>query len=316
MHNKPHYPYEPIASLKSLSAALGISQINLQTLTEKSNSYYYLTKELVKPDGSIRQTYDVKHELKHVHEKISNVLFRKVQYPDYLHGSLKGKDYLSNCKQHTGKKFIISEDATNFFPSISKKIVYEVWTQFFGFPNDIADCLAELTTFNGALVQGAKPSSYISNLVLWEREADLVRNFKNLGYGYTRYIDDITVSSSRHLSKKEQSSIISQIYGMLETINVKPNRKKHQAMPNGKCQNVHRVNVNTSRPTLPKQKRANIKAAVFSCQQAYVTEAQSLEYEKLFNKTMGRVNNMVRMHPNKGQKLKQKLNLIKPISRN
>lgn len=309
---EPSYPFKPIGSLRALSATLGITEAELLALKERSDSCFYITNKLKKPDGSVRLTYDVKDELKVIHERISSALLKKVKYPDYLHGSLKGKDYLSNCKQHLGKKFIISEDATNFFPSISKKIVHEVWVGVFGFSNEVARCLAELVTFDGALVQGAKPSSYISNLVLWKREADLVSKFEKLRYGYTRYVDDITISSAYNLSKKEQHSIIAQVYGMLKTIGVSPNRSKHKTMPNGKNQSVHRVNVNTLSPTLPKAKRANIRAAVHSCEKLHATSPQSSEYKTLFSQTMGKVNNMARMHVVEGLKLRKRLNRVKP----
>jgi hypothetical protein len=45
---------------------------------------------------------------------------------------------------------------------------------------------------------------------------------------------------------------------MLGSVNAKPNRTKHKIMPNGSRQNVHRVNVNTDTPTLPKKERNKV----------------------------------------------------------
>jgi hypothetical protein len=291
---------------------LGLSPKELTSLSSRANEMFYITKVITKPDGSKRETYDVKPELKRIHERIKTKFFKAVNYPSFLHGSLKGKDYLSNIKEHTHKKVIISEDVSNFFPSLSKKVIHEVWVGVFGFSNDVSNILSELVTHNGFLVQGAKPSSFLSNLVLWNREAELVLYFKERGYTYTRYVDDITVSSERNLSKKEMSEIIKKVYLLLHTVGVKPNRKKHHVMPDGRRQNVHRINVNSGSPSLPKAERAKIKSAVFECEKKHEKLANTSQYVKLYNQTMGRVNNMKRMHPKEGAELRFRLSTVKP----
>ena len=309
---RPTYPHKPIGSIEALAKSLGLTEIELIKIADESNKYFFVAKKVEKEDKSIRLTYDVKIELKRIHEKICQSLLRKVNYPDYIQGSVRGKDYLSNCQVHTNKKIVIKEDISNFFPSITKKVIHEVWAGFFNFPNDVSQLLAELVTFNGNLVQGQKPSSFLCNLILWERESKLVEEFSKKGYQYTRYVDDITVSCTRNMSKTEQSYIIGKIYGMLKSIGVSLNKKKHKVMSNGVKQELHRVNLNTENPTLPKKERAKINAAVFQCEQEYKNNKNSIQYKKLFNSTMGRVNTLNRMHPVIGKKLKEQLQVIKP----
>ena len=307
MQTKPIYPHKPIGSIKTLAKVLGLTEENLIKLANESDNYFFVAKQIEKPDKSIRYTYDVKKELKQIHEKICNSFLRKVNYPDYIQGSVKGKDYLSNCKIHTNKKIVIKEDISNFFPSISKKVIHQIWTSFFKFPNDVSELLSELVTFKGNLVQGAKPSSFLCNLVLWSRESMLVEEFYKKGYIYTRYIDDITICCAKNLSKKEQLYIIAKIYGMLKSIGVKPNRKKHNIMSNTVRQELHRVNLNTKKPTLPKKERNKIETAVFQLEQTYKTNIHIEQNKKLFDSTMGRVNMLKRIHPKKGQLLKERL---------
>lgn len=309
---RPTYPHNPIGSIESLSLALVSTKDELISLANKSDDYFFVSKRIIKEDKSIRLTYDVKPELKHIHERIKNSLLKRVNYPDYLQGGVKGKDYLSNCRIHTNKAVVLKEDISNFFPSISQKIVHQVWAGFFNFPNDVAKLLTKLTTYNGFLVQGCKTSGYICNLVLWDRESKLVACFLKKGYRYSRLVDDITVSCSRPLSKKEQSQIISQIYGMLKSIRATPNKKKHKVMSKGVSQQLHRVNLNSNNPTLPKNVRAKIKTAVFQCEQAFEKKTNIFEYKKLFNSAMGRVNTLNRMHPKLGNALKNKLMKVKP----
>lgn len=309
---KPHYPHRAIANLDSLSLALGLTLRELIDLSSNADKYFFLTKVIDKPDGSKRETYDVKPELKCIHERMKQDLLKKVVYPSYLHGSLKGKDYISNTKEHTNKKIIISEDVSNFFPSISAKVIHETWVGFFGFSNEVAKCLTKLVTYKGFLVQGAKPSSYLCNLVLWCRESELVSQLNIEGYTYTRYVDDIAISSNNNMSKTEITSVIKRVYQMLRTINVKPNRKKHAVMTSGNRQHVHGVNLNSGKPTMPKEERAKIKSAVYECENYHKHSSSTAEYNKLFSKVMGRVNNMKRMHLDEGLKLRERLSKIKP----
>ncbi|MEH6385214.1 MAG: reverse transcriptase family protein [Colwellia sp.] len=309
---KPHYPHKAIASLSSLSLALGLTIKELTDLSENSDKYFFLNKVIDKPDGSKRETYDARPELKSIHERIKQQLLKRVVYPSYLHGSLKGKDYISNIKEHTNKKIIISEDASNFFPSISAKVIHQTWSGLFGFSNEVASCLTELVTHKGFLVQGAKPSSYLCNLVLWKRESKLVNQLNLEGYTYTRFVDDITISSDKNISKSEIANVIQRVYQMLQTINVKPNIKKHAVMLSGSRQQVHGINLNSGRPTMPKTERDRIKSAVYECENYHKHSSVTLEYCHLFNQTMGRVNNMKRMHPDEGLKLRDRLSKIKP----
>lgn len=309
---KLSYPHAPIGDLDKLAIALNIEVNELIAITTKSDSLFFLTKEIIKPDGSSRFTYDARPSLKTLHGKICEAFLKRVKYPDYLQGSIRKRDYLTDACNHVGSKVLISEDITNFFPSISKKVVHEMWVGVFGFSNIVAECLAELVTLNGFVVQGGKASSYICNLVLWNREEKLVDRLKLKGLTYTRYVDDVTVSSKRLISPKERSEIINSIYSLFRSIGAKPNRKKHKIMPRNTRQEIHGVNVNKNQPTMPKEKRNKIRAAVHRCEITFAQYPSSDEYSSLFNSVMGKVNTMGRMHKSEASKLRLRMLQIKP----
>lgn len=287
----------------------------LKELKEKSDSFFFITEKKKKQDGTVRIIYDVKHELKSVHRKITRKLLRKVNYPDYLKGSLPKRDYLDNANAHTSSKCIITEDIKNFFPSIRKDIVISIWKNIFHFPHDVAETLAELITYKGYLVQGCVASSYIANLALWYKEPELVKELHERGFTYTRYVDDISVSSKRIITRKEKSEIVRKIHIILSSIGVKLNRKKHKIMPRNENQKIHRINLNTKNPTLPKNERRKIESAVYQCEQMFNSSSNSQEYENLFNSTLGRVNMLSRLHNSLAAKLKCRLEKIKPIKK-
>lgn len=299
-----------------LTKVLGLKDTNqLKELKENSDSFFFIAKKEKKRDGTIRITYDVKSGLKLVHKKITRKLLKKVNYPDYLKGSLPKRDYLDNADAHTSSKCIITEDIKNFFPSIRKDIVISIWKNIFHFPHDVAETLAELITYKGCLVQGGTASSYIANLALWYKEPALVKELHDQGFRYTRYVDDISVSSKTIITPKEKTKIIRKIHIMLSSIGVKLNRKKHKIMPRNESQKIHRINVNTNNPTLPKNERRKIGSAVYQCEQMFNSSSNSQEYENLFNSTLGRVNMLSRLHDSLAAKLKCRLEKIKPIKK-
>lgn len=203
---------------------------------------------------------------------------------------------------------------SNFFPSISSKIVIEVWVGVFGFSPEIAEYLTKLICYKGFLVQGAKPSSYICNLVLWERESKLYNELLQKNYTYTRFVDDITISFPVNISKEVMSEVIGKVYSMLSSIEVKPNKSKHKVMTTSHRQHVHNVNIGRGAITLPKKERRKIESAVFECETKYDKLARTSEYESLYNSTMGRVNTMKRIHNKKGSALVNRLLKIRPIT--
>lgn len=310
--NKPNYPYEPIGSISTLARVLGLETQKLQNLYDNSDDFFFVTKKKLKSDGSFRITYDVKAELKSVHRKIAKELFKKVVYPEYLQGGIARRDYIGNASIHIDSKCIITEDMKNFFPSISKEVVIDIWKNVFHFPPDVSEILAELITYKGYLVQGCVASGYICNLVLWNRESKLVVKLKNKGFTYSRYVDDISVSSKRIFTTKEKTEIIKDLHSMVKSIGVKLNRKKHEIMPRNNRQKIHRLNVNSDQASMPKSEREKIKSAVYQCEKLYITEPSSEEYKSLFNSTQGRVNSLSRLHKDQGDKLKLRLMKIKP----
>lgn len=306
------YPHKPIASLEKLAICLGISVSELIVLQQNSNEYFFLCKRKQKDDGSFRDTYDVKQPLKEIHGKIVNRFLRNLNYPEYLQGGIKKRDCISNAKQHVKSNVIISEDITNFFPSISKKIIYQVWTGFFHFSHEVAECLSELITFNGFLVQGCKASGYLCNLILWDREYQLFQKLQKKGLTYTRYVDDVNISSPYYLNNKEKAEIVGNIVSLFQSVGARSNRKKHKIMHKGSVQTINKMNVTSKRPTISKKERSNIRAAVYECEVKFQKEKNSDEYKKLFSSTQGRVQYMERLHSKEADKLLRRLKLVQP----
>lgn len=181
-------------------------------LSENAEHYYYeKLKEKKNEDGTVRIIngkiqYRIlnpsKGELKQVQYLIQTRILSKFHFPNHIHGGVKKRDNITNAKRHQGKKYHFCTDIDNFFPSINHNIVYSMFIQQ-GFSPDVSSILTKLTTYKGYLPQGTHTSPYIANLVFLPIDDALNKYCWEKSIEYTRFIDDLTFSSS--LDFKEDS---------------------------------------------------------------------------------------------------------------
>jgi len=313
----PHYKNKNISSVKSLSLALEIPEDIIIKISNNADKFYFQNNPIIKPNGKERITFSVRHPLKPIHEKIKTNIFHNVLYPSYLQGAIKSdkisRDYIYDALIHAENKFFITEDISDFFPSITYEKVYEMWLHFFNFSKPVSELLAKLTTYKETVPQGSKTSSYIANLIFWQSEGNFVKQLQKQGITYTRFVDDITLSSINFISDKNKSLIIKSLYGMMFNIGVKPNREKHFI---GSCKNniqIHNINIGGKHPSLGKAKLNRTRMAVYNCiKSARENGTSGKEYLKQYTSTMSKLGQMGRLHPDKSIKYKNDLSQHKP----
>ncbi len=308
--NRPIYSFEPIGSPAQLAVALRSTESGLMRLARRADKLYRLAKPIVKADGSIRQPYDAYPELKLVQRRLKDRILSKVEYPAYLTGSLKGRDYKTNAELHVGSRILICEDITNFFPSISSALVYDIWLGLFHFSPPVAELLTKLTTRCGVVPQGAIPSSYIANLALWRFEPGFQAALAQESIVYSRYVDDIAMSSRGVLSRPDQTRLVAQLYGMLAKVGLKAKRKKHESFSSSKRMITTKLVVN-ERVSLSDKQRANVRAAVHQLEKLAQPGECGPEFMRLLTSASVRVGNLGRFHPAEGARLKDKLRALR-----
>jgi len=308
--NRPYYSSNSIYSLSALSKALGFEESFLSELAAIANTKYRLAKAITKPDGSIRQPFDAEEPLKEVHRRIKNEIFSKVVFPNYLTGSLKGCDYKVNASLHTNAKIVICEDVEGFFPATKTTQVFDIWRNFFGFSEDVANILTILTTKDDALPQGAITSSYLANLTFWRLEPDIHELLAAQYIRYSRYVDDITISSTKHLDAARKTECIALIYGMLSKSGYRAKRRKHEITTSANQMFTTKLMVN-KKPSLTSKERANIRASVYQLEQKISMGLIEPSIAKLLNSVSGQVGKLSRFHPTEGNKLKLRIKLIR-----
>ncbi|NMM00346.1 RNA-directed DNA polymerase [Paraburkholderia sp. RP-4-7] len=305
----PRYTAAPIESMAALSRALGVTAEHLVAVAAKASSLYRVADKIEKADGTFRETFDAKPVLKDIHRRIKRAILDRVRFPTYLTGSVKGQDYRTNALLHRNSKILISEDIQGFFPSTTQHLVQEVWSQFFGFSADVAQCLTALCIKDGALPQGAITSPHVANLVFWRVEPAIRAEMASRGLRYSRYVDDVCVSSSAGIAHADKQSVIAVVYAMLARHGYSAKRSKHKIQTASGRITATKLGVNGD-PSLSGQQRGQIRAAVHKLELTFAAGAFS-EARALLPSVTGRVSMLARFHPTDGLALKRRIDSVR-----
>ena len=305
---KPIYPFRPIGSLSTLASMMRMPERDMVRLASQANGMYRPVKL-----KTGRQTFDANAPLKFVHARIKATLLDHVVFPWYLTGSLKGRDYKVNAELHKDQAVVICEDVKGFFGAVSDERVFDIWRHFFNFPLNVSEILTSMTVKDQGLPQGAIPSSYLANLALWRDEPLLQAKMAASGVIYSRYVDDIAMSSKNSLTQGQKTELIATVYGMLLRNGLSAKREKHEIFPATRRMITTKLIVNRKASLLPAQ-RSNVRAAV---REVELLVAQpdvevSLAWKAL-NLAANRVGQLGRFHQNLAEPLRQRLQVVREM---
>jgi RNA-directed DNA polymerase len=175
------------------------------------------------------------NRLKIIQKRIQKNILLKIELPNYAFGAVKGKDNVDNAKQHQGKKYKFTTDLKDFFPSITNKVVYEMFVKQ-GFSHQVSSILTKLTTFKGKIPQGAPTSSTLANLVFMKTGDLLFEYAQQNNMTFTSFVDDMTFSSANDFKDK-----IPEILGII-TSDYKISHKKTNYSRNPNITGLHPMN--------------------------------------------------------------------------
>jgi hypothetical protein len=312
--DRPTYPFPPIGSRAALAKMLKCTIEQLARMEQcADNSYREVQKQ--KKNGKVRLCYDAAPQLKAIQGRIKCMILKKVKYPAYLTGGIadpeRPRDYIRNAQIHAGWRVLVNEDIESFFPSISAALVHDIWRHFFHFPEEVARTLTTLTTRKGELPQGAKTSNHLANLAFWSSEPNLERDLRSSGFRYTRYIDDITISSKTDRTPQEIGDALSQVASMLKRHGLRLNRRKHRICYAGQSAEVTGLHANEHSASLPREKRSAIRAQVHACEKEAMGNTGPTAFTTLMRRASSLVGQFTRLHPNQGNALRKRLKAIR-----
>lgn len=236
-----------------------VSQDLLKSLAGSRNrESLYSAFTIPKKRGGTRTILAPAPKLKWVQRSILQLFTHLAPRHRCAKGFERGQSILTHAKTHTHKKWVLVFDIVDFFPSIS-------WGRIFGLLKaypfhasvDVARILANITSYNGCLPQGAPSSPVIANMVCRRLDSNLLGWAMNHGYTYTRYADDLVFSTNRTILPDQH---INEITEIISEQGFRVNQEKQRNIPRSSRQIITGLVVNSRRANIRREEVRNIKA--------------------------------------------------------
>lgn len=309
-----------ISTRANLVKALGISDAELNDVLILSGDSRYKKIVKAKPNGEERIVYNPNKLVRKIQRRIKNRIFKEiVEWPDFVFGSIPKKegklatDYVACAGKHNNSKSILKIDVKSFFDNVHENIVYQIYSEFFNYPEEVSKILTDICCRNGSLCQGALTSSYLATLALYDVESIMVEKLKRKKLIYTRYVDDITVSSKE--KDYDFSYALNVIEQVLNSKELPINKTKTIVAHSGsESLLVHGLRVNTVTTRLPTEEIRRIRAGVKNLETVAAEDGYrwSLSYRREYYKHLGRVYKLKRLGHQQHDKLLQRMKEIYP----
>lgn len=182
-----------LLSVPAFHAFLGVGTAEASFLSRHAQ-YRYETVLIPKRRGGHRSLMVPDRRLKFLQRRLLEILQPLYRPKPAAHGFVKTRSPITNANAHQGRPYLLNLDLENYFGVITRNRVRGVLMAV-GVPNDVASAICDLTVVSNQLPQGAPTSPLLANMVTFRLDKDLTAFARDNRLRYTRYADDITLSS-------------------------------------------------------------------------------------------------------------------------
>ncbi|HEX2950353.1 MAG TPA: reverse transcriptase family protein [Armatimonadota bacterium] len=297
-----------------LAAAMHISLKQLHWLCDFRHpardsgvSSHYILRRIPKSGGGERILLAPKRQLKTMQRWILREMLDKVPPHEAAHGFRQGRSILSNASPHAGKPVVACFDLQDFFPSIRFPRVRGLFCSL-GYSDEVARALAGLCTtyYLGSkkrmLPQGAPTSPAISNLIARRLDIRLSRLAQALGFTYTRYADDCTMSGEG----TSLGALIRTVKRIMRDERFRVNERKLRIHRQGACHSVTGIVVNAT-PTISRAERRRLRAILHQAQFTGLAAQNRSGHEHFVESVRGKIAFLHMINPGHARPLEEAL---------
>lgn len=250
---------------KHLAALLGIKYSTLSYYVYQNTKFYKKFK-ISKKNGGFREIDSPSLNLKKIQKWILENILETIDVSQNAFGFRKNLSISDNAINHTHRKIVYNIDIKNFFPSISREDVFYIFYKL-GYTYEISYIFSKLLTNDDRLPQGAPTSPYLSNIKCEKLDKSLELFCQRINATYTRYADDITVSTNNSKSVKQDIKTIKKII-LKHNFNI--NFKKERLQKSNQMQEVTGLIVNNG-VKIKRQYKKEVEKEIYYCKKFGVT---------------------------------------------
>lgn len=195
-------------SKPDLARLLGIDPVFMtRVIYIRNTDNLYSQFTIKKKNGSDRHISAPDPELKEIQSKLSdllqdcinNIRENSKEENNFSHGFERNRSIITNAEKHKLKKWILNIDLSNFFDEFNFGRVrgYFLKNKNFSLNTELSTLIAKIACYQDKLPQGSPCSPVITNLILVSLDRRLSNLCNRAGCTYTRYADDITISTNK-----------------------------------------------------------------------------------------------------------------------
>lgn len=206
--------FAALATAQDVANLLEVPPRTLNFLLFNRRKSNYARFDISKRSGGLRVILAPVDSLKILQTKLNQVLQAVYKSKSAVHGFVIGKSILSNAAAHSGSRYVLNLDLADFFPSIN---FGRVRGMFMAVPytcnKNVATLLAQICCHENQLPQGAPTSPVVSNMICGKMDSQLTKLAAKFKSRYTRYADDITISTSTKLFPRPLAYFDDELHG-------------------------------------------------------------------------------------------------------
>lgn len=185
-------------SLRTVEGLLNLLEVETKKELQQAILKDYRQYKKFK-NGKYRLIEEPNHEMKEFQKKILKYFQENLICPNYCMAGFKGQNNIKNALAHRFKREIITTDISHCFPNTQTKYVRKFFAEKLGITGEVLELLVALTTYNDHLPTGAPTSSILVCFVHKEIFDTMYKKMQENDIDMTVYIDDITLSSKKHI---------------------------------------------------------------------------------------------------------------------
>ena len=180
----------------------------LNTIPEK---YYNVFTSYDNPKKP-RVIEEPRDNLKKIHSRIKTLLMR-TETPEWLISGKKGKSIVDNALPHLTAQFVTCVDIEKFYKSTSRERILQTFIYTFKTSSDVAHLLTNLIMYYDVKADkyfvptGSPCSQTVAFWAYYHTFTDIAAYVSSLGIKMTLYVDDLTLSFDKRISRQTITNI-------------------------------------------------------------------------------------------------------------
>jgi len=282
-----------IYNTANLSALVGYNKYYLKKAALFTKSFYRKFT-IKKKTGKLRYLNEPLPSLKEIQIWILNDILYSVPVSKFAKAYIRKRNIVDNVRFHRNKEKVVSLDIENFFSSIRRTSIENVFKKL-GYSSNVSNLLSKLCCCDDILPQGAPTSPYLSNIYLCDFDKTISQYCLQSNIRYTRYADDLTFSG-----EFDESKLIKYVENELSRYQLRLNKDKIKVMGQNDRQIVTGLVVNKI-IQISKDERNEIRQEIYYLKRFGLSEhllRTNNNKSNYISHLLGKINYAIYINPN------------------